>query len=199
MRRKMVKTIALILVMVFCFGMTASAAPSPFPGTIITEAIAEGVKVIVETIKEVYREIIEYLKSQAGFEDILSKVGIPYDKNLIVADVVEVRAESINGGKVEYPIDITFTAKGVTPSTKGYVLHWQDDANAWEKVPTTMGNGTITSTFTSLSPVAFILDKTTLESGTATSPQTSATAATGAAIIGLSAVAAAVGLKKKED
>ena len=54
-------------------------------------------------------------------------------------------------------------------------------------------------TFSSLSPVAFVVDKTTLTSatGTATSPATSATTVSAVAVLGLAAVAAAFGLKKK--
>lgn len=70
---------------------------------------------------------------------------------------------------------------------------------AWEKIDTTVADGTVTGTFSSLSPVAFVVDKTTLTSatGTATSPATSATTVSAVAVLGLAAVAAAFGLKKK--
>ena len=60
-------------------------------------------------------------------------------------------------------------------------------------------DGTVTGTFSSLSPVAFVVDKTTLTSatGTATSPATSATAVSAVAVLGLAAIAVAFGLKKK--
>ncbi|MFQ9345521.1 MAG: hypothetical protein ACLR2O_08200 [Coprococcus sp.] len=71
--------------------------------------------------------------------------------------------------------------------------------SAWEKIDTTVADGTVTGTFSSLSPVAFVVDKTTLTSatGTATSPATSATAVSAVAVLGLAAVAAAFGLKRK--
>lgn len=114
---------------------------------------------------------------------------------LTVADVKEVTAPE--GAK--FPLKITFAMKGVTASSKVQILHYDAKKAAWEKIDTTVADGTVTGTFSSLSPVAFVVDKTTLTSatGTATSPATSATTVSAVAVLGLAAVAAAFGLKKK--
>lgn len=49
-------------------------------------------------------------------------------------------------------IDITFPVSWVTPSDKIIVLHLKSDG-VWELLPATAGDGKITATFTSLSPV----------------------------------------------
>ena len=99
----------------------------------------------------------------------------------------------------KFPLKITFAMKGVTASSKVQILHYDAKKAAWEKIDTTVADGTVTGTFSSLSPVAFVVDKTTLTSatGTATSPATSATTVSAVAVLGLAAVAAAFGLKKK--
>ncbi len=51
---------------------------------------------------------------------------------------------------------ITFNVGGVVAGQKIMVLHQLDDGS-WEKItPDAVGNGTVTATFTSLSPVAFV-------------------------------------------
>ena len=86
-------------------------------------------------------------------------LGSDFNANMTVADIKEVTAPE--GAK--FPLKITFAMKGVT---------------AWEKIDTTVADGTVTGTFSSLSPV------------------TSATAVSAVAVLGLAAVAA-FGLKKK--
>lgn len=200
MKTRILKTIGLVAAMVACVGMTVFAEPSPSASTVVTGATAKDnlgndAWVVIEEIKEEDKAVVANIKTEEGFKSTLAQVGIAFDENLVVADVVEVRVESINGGRVEFPVTITFNVKGVTTSTKGYILHWT--GTAWEKIPTTIGEGTMTGTFNTLSPVAFVIDKTTLSSGTATSPQTSASATAGAAVLGLTAVAGICGLKKK--
>ena len=75
---------------------------------------------------------------------------------------------------VTLPVDfksvtITFAVSGVKAGQNVSVLH-QTASGAWELLPATAGNGTITATFTSLSPVAFIVNGTA--AGTAASPKT---------------------------
>lgn len=197
MKSRVFKTIGLVAVMVACVGITAFSAPSPSASTVVTGATttAKDAKVVIEEVPAEYKEQVDTIKSEAGLKEVL---GSDFSANMTVSDVVEVRVEFLNDGNVTFPIDITFEVKGVTASTKGQILHWNKETNAWEKIPTTMGNGTMTGTFSSLSPVAFVVDKTTLASGTATSPKTSATAAAGVAVLGLAAAAGAFGLKKKE-
>lgn len=195
MKSKVVKTLGLVLALTTCIGMTVFATPSPSASTVVTGATTDNpdVEIIIGELDEEGQKAAELLKTEEGLRAVF---GDDFDENLIILDIVDVSVCSINGGKVEFPIDITFTVKGVTSSTKGWILHW--NGSAWEKIPTKMGEGTMTGTFNSLSPVTFVVDKTTLSSGTASSPQTSASVAAGVAVAGLVAAAGALGLKKKE-
>ena len=94
---------------------------------------------------------------------------------------------------------LTFSAKCVVEDTKGTILHY--DGNAWEVIDTTIGEGTMKGTFDSLSPVAFVVDKTTLKSGTSVgteSPKTGVSVPVMGMAVGLGAIVIATGLKKKE-
>lgn len=96
---------------------------------------------------------------------------------------------------VEFPLTITFKVPGVLSTTKVAVLHYVD--GAWQVEPSKAGNGTITATFDSLSPVAFVVDKNT-SSSAVTSPETgenTAVPAVGAVVI--VAVLGAAVLRKK--
>ncbi len=71
------------------------------------------------------------------------------------------------------PLFVSFSFPGVTASTKAYVLHYGN--GAWEVVPTTVVDGKVTGKFTSLSPVAIVVEKNTLNSsvlGASRSPRT---------------------------
>ena len=83
-------------------------------------------------------------------------------EDLTVRDVFEVSAYGNaakildNGGS----ITVTFKVKGITANDTDYVLH--KGSNGWEVVPSTVSwDGTVTATFTSLSPVAIVTLKTT--------------------------------------
>ena len=60
------------------------------------------------------------------------------------------------------PVSLTFSFPGITESTKAYVLHYEN--GEWVVVPTTVGDGVVIGTFTSLSPVAIVVEKATLNS-----------------------------------
>ena len=70
---------------------------------------------------------------------------------------------------VSLPVDfesvtLTFEVSGVKAGQKVTVLHMLPDHN-WEILPGTAGNGTVTATFTSLSPVAFVVGATSPKTG----------------------------------
>ena len=111
------------------------------------------------------------IKTEAKLKEVL---GSDFNANMTVADIKEVTAPE--GAK--FPLKITFAMKGVTASSKVQILHYDAEKAAWEKIDTTVADGTVTGTFSSLSPV------------------TSATAVSAVAVLGLAAVAA-FGLKKK--
>lgn len=53
------------------------------------------------------------------------------------------------------PITVTFSVAGVKAGDTITVLHKKTDGT-WENLPGTVGNGTVTATFTSFSPVVFV-------------------------------------------
>jgi hypothetical protein len=198
MKSRILKTVGLIAAMVSCIGMTAFAAPSPAASTVVTAVSSatdtDGNAVNVSITSEIpieYTQAVADIKTEAKLKEVIGD----FNANMTVADVKEVTAPE--GAK--FPLKITFVMKGVTASSKVQILHYNRSASAWEKIDTTVADGTVTGTFSSLSPVAFVVDKTTLTSatGTATSPATSATAVSAVAVLGLAAVAAVFGLKKK--
>lgn len=71
--------------------------------------------------------------------------------------------------EVSLPVDfekitLTFNVSGVVAGQSVTVLHMLPDHN-WEILPATAGNGTVTATFTSLSPVAFVVGATSPKTG----------------------------------
>ena len=197
MKSRILKTVGLIAAMVSCIGMTVFAAPSPAASTVVTavnsatDASGNAVNVSISSeIPTEYTQAVADIKTEAKLEEVL---GSDFNANMTVADVKEVTAPE----GATFPLTITFAMKGVTASAKVQILHYT--GSEWEKISTTVGEGTVTGTFNSLSPVAFVVDKTTLSSttGTTASPATSATTVSAVAVLGLAAAATAFGLKKK--
>ncbi len=213
MRMKIWKTVSAVALAVTCIGMTAFARPipssvatTPVNNTLVSAADKNGKDIksliIVETpIPEQYQDVVDNIKTRDGFEKVKADLnlkdvtGASRDSDLIVLDVKESRTI----GQVEFPVTLTFSAKGVVEDTKGTILHY--DGNAWEVIDTTIGEGTMKGTFDSLSPVAFVVDKTTLKSGTSVgteSPKTGVSVPVMGMAVGLGAIVIATGLKKKE-
>lgn len=155
------------VVLAASMAMTAMAAPSVSAGVVsgvtsATDKDGNYADVIVEPIEEKYADVVEEVKDVETVKEIL---GSQFEEGMKVVDVKEVKTV----GDVEFPVTITFKIKGVTASSKVILLHYT--GSEWEVVPCTPGNGTVTATFTSLSPVAFIVDQDTVADGT-TSPST---------------------------
>ena len=70
-------------------------------------------------------------------------------------DVKNVEIEG-DASLIKFPLTITFKVNGIKAGDKVILLHHVSDAKGWEKLDTITGNGTVTATFNSLSPVAFI-------------------------------------------
>lgn len=199
MRSRVAKTLGLVVAMVACVGMTVFAAPSP-SATIVVNKVSKAVdksgNAVEVTIKDVpaeHAEAVAEVKTEAKLKELL---GSEFTATTAVAAVREI---SVPEG-TEFPVTITFEMSGVTSSSKVWVLHYDTEKGAWEKLEATAGEGTITATFSSLSPVAFVVDTDTLSSGAGTtSPKTSASAVSAVAVLGLSAVAGVCGLKKKSN
>lgn len=197
MRSRVAKTLGLVVALAACVGMTVFAAPSPSASTPIKSATAKDANgnsvnlTITSTIPAQYAAAVSEIKTEAGLKAVL---GGDFNGNMTVADVKEVTAPA----DAVFPLDITFAMNGVTANTKAIVLHYED--GAWVKMDTSTADGAVIGKgFKSLSPVAIVVDKTTLSSGATTSPKTSASAVSAIAVVGLAAVAGVCGLKKKSN
>lgn len=183
--------------LVLMMGFQAVAADSPSTDGIVTEALqavdknGKSVEIDVQALPEKYKHLAEEIKDVSALKAVLGSAYIDGMEVIDVRDVVIVGDTSL----VEFPLTITFKVPGVLPTTKVAVLHYVD--GAWQVEPSKAGNGTITATFDSLSPVAFVVDKNT-SSSAVTSPETgenTAVPAVGAVVI--VAVLGAAVLRKK--
>ena len=123
------------------------------------------------------------VKTTDGLKAVL---GDAYVEGMEVVDAMDV---SVPEG-TPMPVTITFDVPGVGADTKVAVLHY--NGSAWEVLEGTAGNGTITATFTSLSPVAFVVDKNTATAtGTSNGSNSSVSPKTGEDLGMLTATVAA--------
>ena len=163
----MKKKIAVVLtaLMVMAMGTTAFAATSPTTKTsetTTTEAtayanvtVAAGVaSTAAPTVKAVTTAQVEAAQTQA-----VASVA-PTAKVLQMIDVTL----PVSFEKAQ----LTFSVNGVTAGQKIAVLHQKHDGS-WEVInPDSVGNGTVTATFTSLSPIAFVAYNASAQTGETT-------------------------------
>lgn len=196
MKGRVLKTLGVVMAMVMTLGMSVCAASSPNGATYVVNGIASAVDkngndissmVVIQEIPSKYQAAVAELKTEAGLKAAL---GDEYNENMIVTDVIDVVVK----GEVAFPITLTFNVNGVTKTTKAKILHYT--GSEWEKIDTQVGEGTVTGTFHSLSPVAIVVDKTTTV-GATSSPKTNAQSVTGIALVGMFAIVAACGMKKR--
>lgn len=102
------------------------------------------------------KKLINAIKDQATLKTLL---GDKYTDGMTVVDLKDVYVKG--NGTVEFPLTITFKVTGVNANSKAAVLHFNTETNTWEVLDTVVGEGTLTATFNSLSPVVFVVDKTT--------------------------------------
>ena len=113
----------------------------------------------------------------ATADDVATVIGAGYAS----VETVEVTAT----GEVTFPVTIVFKVDGAKDGMTGYAMHYT--GSAWEKLDAKVGDGTMTVTFSSLSPVALVLST----ASTTKSPDTSNT--TGIAVAGIIMMAALAG------
>ena len=179
---KMIKRLAAFVAAVtFALSMSVCAFADGSPsssGVVVsgegTDANGNYVKIIIEMAEEITNtEALKILNMNP--EDILSQVNDPNASvpGMKLIDLREVRIEG-DASLVTFPVDITFEINGITADSKVSVLHFDTNTNAWESVQTTVnGDGTVTSRFNSLSPVAFFSNSASTTSITGdTSPKT---------------------------
>ena len=188
MKVKAKKLTALLsaMVLALALGMTAFAAGSASTGGVTDGATGSGMEFTISQ------------SSVAGpsVEQLRQILGSDFVEGMHVIDVVDVTAPAGTTG----PYTIQFSVRGITADSNVAVLHY--DGTQWERNTVSgvsAGNGTITATFQSLSPVALIADTADSSSTSSTaSPKTGES--TTVVLIGgiaLLAAAGAYGLKRK--
>lgn len=191
---KMIKRLAAFVAAVtFALSMSVCAFADGSPsstGVVVsgegTDANGNYVKIIIEMAEKITNtEALKILNMDP--EDILSQVNDPNASvpGMKIIDLREVRIEG-DASLVTFPVDITFKINGITADSKVSVLHFDTNTNAWESVQTTVnGDGTVTSRFNSLSPVAFFSNSASATSVAGdTSPKTGASPVIMIAVLG---------------
>lgn len=195
--KKKIMGVILAAMMVSMMGMSALAAPSKRIDSVVTETEkavdknGNAVEVKISDVPEANKAAADEIKNVAKVKEVLK------DSFVEGMEVVDVREVTVTGDNVEFPLTITFKVPGVLETTKVAVLHYVD--GAWKQETAKAGQGTITATFDSLSPVAFGVDKNTAASSS-TSPKTGESmAVTMAAVVVVVAAAGAFAFRKKES
>ncbi len=165
----MKKVIAILLACVLVLGasMTVFAEPSPSGSSDDTGIEAEmpdypDGEVIVSQDYPTQAEADAAAALQAAPAETLTEVvGADEAKNMSLVTVMDVK---VVGEGVTFPVTIRFYVPGVTTSSRVIVLHYIN--GSWQKESPALGKGTVTVTFSSLSPVAIYVDNDTAANGT---------------------------------
>ena len=163
--KKRLMALACVAVLTLGMSMTTLAANPSVQAGIVTgvegakDKDGTSAKVIVEAIHDTHEhdEEKDYISTDANVKKELDKLNVEVKANekIQVMDVKNVEIEG-DASLIKFPLTITFKVNGIKAGDKVILLHHVSDANGWEKLDTITGNGTVTATFNSLSPVAFI-------------------------------------------
>lgn len=165
MKKKLAGVLAATLGLVLTFGMTVMAAPSSSTdnaatppsnakedateyvsgiGASNTVVIGGVAKEVTVTISPVKHEVVS--KAQENTTKLLGDTAV----------VVKVFDVSLPAGDYSKGVQVTMNVPGVVAGQSISVLHQKADGT-WEILPVNkVGNGTVTATFTSFSPVAIV-------------------------------------------
>ncbi len=189
--KKLVKKMAAVIlsaVLIMGIAISSVAAPSPNNTGIISgaEPVNENgeklnnPKLVVEvsTVPAKYAEAVAMLTDGHTVNDLVA--GIIDPENIAILDVRDIEAWMTDGSDVPFPLTVKVSISQIKKSTVCVILHYNDGKGAWERIPTTVYNGYVIATFSSLSPIAVIVDKTTLDGkNNGTTPVTDPTSKTG--------------------
>lgn len=179
------------LTLAFSLSIGAFAAESPSVSGVVSNGTGTDANgnAVTATISEVTDN-----EAKAKLDDLKTILGSDYTENMVVADVKNV---TVPEGTV-FPVQLTFNVSGVTSGSKVIVLLY--NGTEWEKIAVdAVGDGTVTVTFTSLSPVAIIVERAAASASGTTSPKTGTSPVVMMAIFGaVICMAGAVVLTKKE-
>ena len=163
--KKRLMALACVAVLTLGMSMTTLATNPSVQAGIVTgvegakDKDGTSAKVIVEAIHDTHEHYEEkvYISTDANVKKELDKLNVEVKANekVQVMDVKNVEIEG-DASLIKFPLTITFKVNGIKAGDKVILLHHVSDAKGWEKLDTITGNGTVTATFNSLSPVAFI-------------------------------------------
>ena len=125
-------------------------------GNTIGEIKIDPIESRFDNLTDEQKKEVETIKTLDKLKEVL---GDKYQDGMSVVDLKDVYL--YGDADVKFPITITFDVLGVTSSSKVEVLHYDTTASKWEVLESSVGEGTITATFNSLSPVAFVVDNQT--------------------------------------
>ena len=153
---KKIFAVILSLVMVLAMGTVVFAAGSPTAGVSVSTAKDKTGKPITLTKSEVSETIVDEAKEQAA----------NLEGDATVVSTFNLTPPAGTSG----PYTITLSVAGITASDKVVILH--KATTGWETVNATAGNGTVTFTVNTLSPISVVKVGTKSSSGSGTAGST---------------------------
>lgn len=204
---KKMKLLALSAVLCLALGATAQAAGSSSSGAQVSrEPVTVSVKDSTGTELGALPVYVDYAESSTGVsaEEAKSYLGISSDDYETYQ--WDLNLKTVDGNQEVFlsegsSINVNFSIPSVTPSSKVAVLHWADGSNTPESLPATAGDGTVTATFTSFSPVQILVanESSSGDSGSGSSGSgSSGSSSSGSSSSGSSTAPAAVSPKTAE-
>ena len=146
------KVLALAMMLTLLLGLTAQASSTttntrPSSATSETsQAYASGVSATEDGVA--VPAVSESVRNEAQ----------AYAVQVVGPNASVLKIFDVSVDEKTFPITLTFNVAGVVAGQNVTVLHRGD--NGWEVVPCTVGNGTVTATFSDLSPVAIVTNAT---------------------------------------
>lgn len=153
---KKIFAVILSLVMVLAMGTVVFAAGSPTAGVSVNTAKDKNGNDISLTKSEVSETIVDEAKEQAA----------NLEGDATVVSTFNLTPPAGTSG----PYTITLSVAGITASDKVVILH--KATTGWETVNATAGNGTVTFTVNTLSPISVVKVGTKSSSGSGTAGST---------------------------
>lgn len=123
--------------------------------------------------------------------DAVAAIAAASDISIATEDAVVIVKEITAPEGAEFPLTIKLSVGGVTADSTVAVLHYTE--GAWEYVEATAGDGTVTFTVDSLSPIAVVVEGTST-----TSPETGEASMTSIMMIAAVALGTAFVVSKRK-
>lgn len=149
--------------------LAASMSISAFAATSKSNAAeVSGVQAASGTVSASAIVRVEETSVKVTESEAKTVISASSDKTVSILDQFDLTAKDVAAS--QFPLTITFSVPGVTKDMDVKVLHFED--NAWKDVTVSVGDGTVTAKFASLSPVAIVKAEAAASTETTTSPKT---------------------------